>query len=156
MLLLSNFAKLHQHDERKTYRAAWENFNHTNEDILLRECMRLKELGYTGDCYDKMYKSARYYFRQKIVSKKEPKQRRKYFACDRDIIDAMDQHITIGIDDTNFKPSSGYDAFISSHIELIKKEITRMINHDFTDSEYIIAKIKKTYKNRYFQIIHSK
>ena len=105
----------------------------------------------------KMYKSARYYFRKKSLTKKEPKQRRKYISCDRDMLDAMDEHINNGINNqgNNFKPSDGYDDFVTSNQNIVVEEITRMIENGFTEKTAIIKKIKKTYKNRYFQIIRS-
>ena len=156
--ILTEFGKTHQYDPRKVYKEAWEMFISDNEETLQREARRLYELGYEGDCYDKMYKSARYYFRKKSLTKKEPKLRRKYISCDRDVLDAMDEHINNGIKDqgNNFKPSDGYDDFITNNQDMILEEITRMIESGFTDKTSIIKKIKKTYKNRYFQIIRSK
>ena len=95
--LLTEFSKTHQFDNRKIYKESWDDFVNNNNEELEREVRRLNNLGYKGDCYDKMYKSARYYFRRKTLTKTEPKQRRKYIACDRDILDAMDDHINNGI-----------------------------------------------------------
>jgi hypothetical protein len=155
--ILTEFGKTHQYDPKKVYKEAWEIFVSDNEETLQREARRLHELGYEGDCYDKMYKSARYYFRKKSLTKKDPKQRRKYISCDRDVLDAMDNHISSNIKDkgNNFKPSDGYDDFVTSNQDMILEEVTRMIESGFTDKQAIIKKIKKTYKNRYFQIIRS-
>ena len=155
--LLTEFGKTHQYDPKKVYKDAWNEFIINNNEVLEREERRLNSLGYEGDCYDKMYKSARYYFRKKSLTKKEPKQRRKYISCDRDMLDAMDEHITNGINNqgNNFKPSDGYDDFVTSNQNIVVEEITRMIENGFTEKTAIIKKIKKTYKNRYFQIIRS-
>lgn len=155
--ILTEFGKIHQFDDKKVYKEAWQVFVEENEEILQREARRLCELGYKGDCYDKMYKSARYYFRKKPSTKRDPKQRRKYISCDRDVLDAMDDHISNNIKekDNNFKPSDGYDDFITNNQSMILEEITRMIDSGFADKTAIIKKIKKTYKNRYFQIIRS-
>jgi len=155
--ILTEFGKTHQYDSTKVYKEAWEIFISENEETLQREARRLSGLGYEGDCYDKMYKSARYYFRKKSLTKKEPKQRRKYISCDRDVLDAIDEHINNGINNqgNNFKPSDGYDDFVTNNQDMILEEITRMIESGFTDKTSIIKKIKKTYKNRYFQIIRS-
>ena len=69
----------------------------------------------------------------------------------------MDNHINNGInnDGTEFKPSDGYDNFISTNQNIILEEISRMIDNGFCDKNAIVKKIKKTYKNRYFQIIRS-
>ena len=155
--ILTEFGKTHQYDPKKIYKEAWETFIVDNEEVLQREARRLYELGYTGDCYDKMYKSARYYFRKKSLTKTDPKQRRKYISCDRDVLDAMDEHISSNIKEkgNNFKPSDGYDDFVMNNQNMILEEITRMIESGFTDKTAIVKKIKKTYKNRYFQIIRS-
>ena len=155
--LLTEFGKTHQFDAKKVYKESWNDFINNNNEVLEREVRRLNNLGYQGDCYDKMYKSARYYFRKKSLTKKEPKKRRKYIACDRDVLDAMDDHINNGIKSsgTEFKPSEGYDDFVTSHQQMVLEEVSRMIDNGFCEKQAIIKKIKKTYKNRYFQIIRS-
>ena len=39
------------------------------------------------------YHNIQYYFRKKSTEKKEPKQRRKYISVNRELLDAMDDHI---------------------------------------------------------------
>jgi len=63
--LLTYFAKLHQFDKRVDYKEAWKKWYEDNSDILKEEGDRIINLGYNGDVKDKMYKSARYYFRKK-------------------------------------------------------------------------------------------
>ena len=155
IVLLTKFSKTHQYDPKEIYKEAWEMFVEENSEELGREVIRLTELGYDGDCFDKMYKSARYYFRKKKLSKIEPKKRRKYIACDRDVLDAMDDHINQNIQSEDYKPSDGYDNFVNSNQQLILLEINRMIDNGLNDNNAIAKKIKKTYKNRYFQIMRS-
>ena len=142
--LLTEFGKTHQYDPKKVYKDAWNEFIINNNEVLEREERRLNSLGYEGDCYDKMYKSARYYFRKKSLTKKEPKQRRKYISCDRDMLDAMDEHINNGINNqgNNFKPSDGYDHFVTSNQNIVIEEITRMIENGFTEKTAIIKKMQ--------------
>ena len=156
--LLFEFSKIHQFENRKDYKLSWESFVNENNEELIREKNRLESLGYDGDCLDKMYKSSRYYFRKKNLSSSEPKNRRKYISTDREILDRMDEHISDNFirDPSNFKPSEGYDDFIKENKNLIKFEIERMIDIGIFETSDIILKIKKTYKNRYFQFIHSK
>ena len=151
--LLTSFGKTHQYDPTKIYQEAWNIFVEKNKDTLQEEVDRLKNIGYDGDCYDKMYKSGRYYFRKKSLTKSEPKKRRKYISCDRELLDAMDDHIEVGLRNNDFKPALGYDDFVVENTNMILDEITRMINNGFDNKEAIVKKIKKTYKNRYFQII---
>lgn len=154
--LLLEFSKLHQFEDRKLYKESWKLFLENNKEVLEREIIRIQDLGYSGDCYDKMYKSSRYYFRKKSTIKSQPKDRRKYVATNREILDTMDEHIEIEIKNTNFKPSDGYDSYISNNKELIKKEIIRMKENGLNDPTIISQKLKKAYKNRYFLFINAK
>ena len=64
---MAAFVQIHQYDDRKTYKAAWTEWlaNHEIAAIFNAEVKRLTDLGYKGDVADKLYKSGRYYFRQK-------------------------------------------------------------------------------------------
>ena len=46
-------------------------------------------------CLDKMFKSARYYFRKKGTEKKEPKRRCSYIGTAKELLDAMDTLIEL-------------------------------------------------------------
>jgi len=148
---LTAFAKLHQYDDRKSYKESWKSWVEDNKDILDKEESRLKQLGYEGDVIDKMYKASRYYFRKKSSVKPEPKKRRKYISIDQELIITMDQHIIRNMYSNDYTPSGGYSEFCKLHTEFIKTEIMRMIELDITP-ENISTKFKKTYKNRYFII----
>ena len=121
-----------------------------NDNIVNEEYRRLKELGYDGDIFDKMFKSARYYFRKKSTEKKEPAKRRIYVGSQKDLLEAMDEHIKSSVNSGNFKPSDGFDEFCKKNVNLLKEEVTILCRAGITDSNEIKAKIKKTYKNRYF------
>ena len=150
---LYNFAKIHQYDDRVGYKEAWGVWVEDNKELVSRECERLMSLDYDGDILDKMFKSARYYFRKKSTEKKAPLERRDYVGTQKDMLDAMDYHIKSKINDQNYKPSDGFDEFCKSNLDLLKEEISNLCKHGFTDSNEIKQKIKKTYKNRYFLII---
>ena len=68
---LFTFAKIHQYDDRKTFKEAWTKWTEENDIIITNEIRRLKDNGYEGNILDKMFKSARYYFRKKPNQKKE-------------------------------------------------------------------------------------
>ena len=72
---LTPFAKLHQHSDRNTYKEEWQRWVENNDEIILNETTRLTELGYNGNITDKMYKSGRYYFRNK--KEQQPRKRRQ-------------------------------------------------------------------------------
>jgi hypothetical protein len=152
---LFRFSKIHQYDERKDFKEAWNTWRNNNNSIIEDEIKRLLELNYHGDIMDKMYKSARYYFRKKGTEKKEPTKRCAYVGLLKELLDSMDNHIKSNIDKKEYKPSEGFSDFCKENIELLKKEIERLISYNIKDSLQIKNKIKKTYKNRYFMIINN-
>jgi len=146
---LYKFSKVHQYDDRKSFKEAWEIWTQEQEDLIETEVARLNNLGYDGDVLDKMFKSARYYFRKKGTSKPEPKERRKYLGVHKELLDAMDSHILNGRNSQDYKPSDGFVDFCKTNTEELKEEIAKLLENDMDSSE-IMNKIKKTYKNRYF------
>jgi len=147
---LYSFSKIHQYDHRKDFKDAWLIWKEENETIIEEEVNRLTSLGYEGNILDKMFKSARYYFRKKIADKKEPTQRNTYVGLKKETIEIIDKHI-ISIININ-KPSDGFLQFCQdeSNLSTIKEEISNLLNNGYKDHLEIRNKIKKTYKNRYF------
>ena len=153
---LFEFSKIHQYDGRKIFKESWSIWCDENEDLIQREKQRLRDLGYDGEVEDKMYKSARYYFRKKGTEKMAPKVRRNYIGMSRDMLEAMDQHIYMGLMNDNFKPADGFDDFCAGHKELLKIEIEKMVSSGLTALKDVQMKVKKTYKNRYFLVVKDK
>jgi hypothetical protein len=147
------FSKVHQYDHRKDFKEAWKIWLEDNENLVESEIRRLTNLGYDGDINDKMFKSARYYFRKKSTEKKEPIKRRVYQGVQKELLEAMDTHIKENLNDKSFKPSDGFEQFCKEQLELIKDEVNQLCKNGYTDSNEIKSKIKKTYKNRYFLLI---
>ena len=150
MGMLTQFAKLHRFDDRKTYKEAWEAWTIENQEALEDEERRLRELKYEGDINDKMYKAARYYFRKKTTNKKEPKNRRQYISVSGELLDAMDEHIETNSRKDDYTPASGYDSFCQETVDLLKIEIKNICEDSNISGKELADKIKKTYKNRYF------
>uniref|UniRef100_A0A6C0ARG4 Uncharacterized protein n=1 Tax=viral metagenome TaxID=1070528 RepID=A0A6C0ARG4_9ZZZZ len=144
------FSKIHQYDDRSDFKEAWEQWTEDNENIISSEVNRLTNLGYEGDIIDKMYKSARYYFRKKGNEKKPASLRRDYISVSKNLINAMDQHIRVEIHREDYKPSDAFDEFCKSNIDILKENIAIICKNGLTDAVEIKNKIKKTYKNRYF------
>lgn len=67
MAHVSRFSKVHQHDDRHTYKREWTKWIQLEEITMTidAETRRLQENGYVGDINDKMFKAGRYYFRKK-------------------------------------------------------------------------------------------
>jgi len=145
---LYKFSKIHQYDDRKDFKEAWKIWTEENDDIIDSEMCRLLRSGYDGDVLDKMFKSARYYFRKKSTEKKEPKQRRQYISVNRELLEAMDNHIH----NNSFQPKDGFIDFCKNNESLLKETISLIFEQGIKDKELIEDKIKKTYKNRYFMI----
>jgi len=157
MIELHNFSKIHQYDDRKEFKSAWVTWTEKNVELIEEETRRLHDLNYNGDINNKMFCSARYYFRKKSSEKKEQPLRHSYIYINRDIINAMDAHIlkqqetaTAKATTTdNSKPSAGFLDFCKENIDLLSEEIARLYSENMS-AEDIKKKIKKTYKNRYF------
>lgn len=152
MTELYNFSKIHQYDHRKDFKESWKTWVDENSLIIGKEVERLTELGYSGDILEKMFTSARYYFRKKGTEKPEPKQRCSYIGVQKELLEAMDIHINANRS-KEFKPSNGFDNFCKDNIPLLKQEIDRLVSCNIKNVEDIRKKIKKTYKNRYFVLI---
>jgi hypothetical protein len=150
---LYQFSKIHQYDHRKDFKEAWNIWTEENCDLISTEVKRLTELDYKGDILDKMFKSARYYFRKKSTETKVPQKRRSYVGIQSELLEAMDKHINANKKNDSYKPSSGFDEFCKQYIEILKVEVVSLCKSGITDSEEIKNKIKKTYKNRYFMSI---
>jgi len=150
---LYKFSKIHQYDHRKDFKEAWEIWIEENTDLVNEETRRLIEIGYEGDILDKMFKSARYYFRKKSSEKKLPKERRVYVGVQKGLLDSMDEHILNNINNDEYKPSSGFLSFCQEYTDVLKEEVANLCKSGISDNIEIKNKIKKTYKNRYFMII---
>ena len=150
--ILSYFAKLHQHDDRHTFKEAWQVWTDENQEMILEEINRLKMNDYSGDILDKMYKSARYYYRKKSPVKPEPKKRRPYISIDDSLLKLMDAHILENIHREGYQPKTGFLLFCEANLHILKETIQTIFSKGITDIQIIQHKIKKTYKNRYFML----
>jgi len=156
---LTAFAQLHQYDDRKTYKKAWTEWMANAEiaTLLNADAARLKCLGYEGDVADKLYKSGRYYFREKKANansecKNDAIQRsRKYIMLGRELLTAMDEHIERGLRQCDYTPAKGFAEFCQLDIASYHSEVARL-SEVMSSGEDVSDKLKKTYKNRYFML----
>ena len=153
---LYKFSKIHQYDERKDFKEAWNIWVDENTETIDSEMHRLIVLGYEGDILTKMFKSARYYFRKKSPVPVEPKQRRAYITVQRDLLEAMDSHVKTNIGLNEYQPKTGFVSFCKENEAILKQTIANILQQGVTNSEMIQDKLKKTYKNRYFIICNNK
>jgi hypothetical protein len=166
---LLDFSKMHQFDDRHAYADAWNEWKNDPRisNMLADEIERLQNLDYKGSAEsieNKIFKSGRYYFRNKSFVKVPPKPRGKYISVSKEMICAMDEHIARRInnndndnsDDGDIQfpsPADLFNDFCKRCVDILKMEIERLINLEpfSEDPALIIAKIKKTYKNRAFR-----
>jgi hypothetical protein len=153
---LSYFSKIHQYDDRLDFKEAWNVWIEDNKEMVQEEISRLYNLGYNGDPIDKMFKSARYYFRNKSTIKNEPKQRRQYISVSNELLYAMDEHINKYIIDEKYQPKTAFIAFCKENEDILKETILKFFDQNIKDTELIENKIKKTYKNRFYIIQNNK
>ncbi len=144
MDVLLPFVNINKYSDTQSFNEKWDIWLKQNDNIIQNENKLLISKGYQGDIYIKLYKSAKYYYKNK--KNKSVKKRKKYISIDHQILNLIDEHITsIRID---LKPHDCYLHFIELHKNDISKEYNRLINilnkNDFDD------KIKKTYKNRFY------
>ena len=69
--ILKDFSDNHESETGKEFQKSW-NIWIMNDEIkkqLKEECDRLLNDGYKEDVWDKMYKSARYYYKEKNINK---------------------------------------------------------------------------------------
>jgi hypothetical protein len=153
---LYKFSKIHQYDERKDFKEAWKIWVEENMELIDTESRRLNVLGYEGDILNKMFKSARYYFRKKSTVPIEPKQRRQYISVNHELLEAMDVHVKTNIRNDGYQPKTGFVSFCKENEVILKQTITNILEQGIKDAEMIQTKLKKTYKNRYFIHISNK
>jgi hypothetical protein len=174
------FAGMHRYDDRKTYKEAWTKWLLVDAAPLLEtEVARLNNLGYKGDVADKLFKSGRYYFRQKTCGPgnyvprtpppnlslhADPKQvgvrdvpialvaPRKYVLLNRDLLNVMDTHIEGGLRRAEYTPAGGFAEFCKLNVDSYRDEVARL-SELMPTGEAVHDKLKKTYKNRYFMIV---
>ena len=67
MTELEKIAKINQYADRHYFKKNWDIWCATRGELIQVEIDNLNNMGYEGDIIDKMYKSARYYFRKKSI-----------------------------------------------------------------------------------------
>ena len=142
---LQDFVTTHKFDSVPIFKEAWDKWIIANNDIIEGEMRRLENLGYQGDSLEKMYRSARYYYKDKSLEPTKPKKRRAYIGLTKSILQEMDKHIH----KNHYKPSDGYNDFVNNFDDVIGRERSILLSKDFSEDE-VLKKIKKTYKNRHF------
>ena len=166
MARIAYFSKLHQFEDRQTYKTNWNKWFEENQLTLEAEIRRLTNNGYEGNVKEKMYKAGRYYFRKKQeqepgqtqeqvqeVQQAPVKKNSKYTTMNKDVLEEMDNHIISSMRiNRAYTPASGYTEFCERYVDILLIETDRLKLTERLSEDMITKKIKKTYKNRYFMV----
>lgn len=176
------FSKLHRYDDRKTFKEMWLKWieEETIRPLIEKEIETSVKNGYKGNIMDKMYKSARYYYRKKEKQflkkiEKENEQREitsdenNYAGLSKEMIKQMDSHImktiynsvekmeksknkTNNVFVSKVKPAIAFEQFCQKFINEITREIYKLKKKIELNPTEISLKFKKSYKNRFYKI----
>lgn len=161
--MLANFATAHLETRNKEFKAAWKEWIGTNATLIEREVAIMKTAGYQGSVEEKMYFSARYYYRKKAIREQtEPPEdqkspRKKYECIDKDILVQMNEHI---ISQINYRESANNPEVTNDDCNVSNGSIISNMRPSTAFTHYCEkygfdcqdAHIKKTYKNLYWRI----
>ena len=140
--LLFDFARIHREDKNKIFRRAWDEWILSPDvsTILEKEKASLMEAGYKGDPAEKMYASARYYYRKKAIKEdtqsvelREVTPRKQYELSDARLLDQISNHIIELFHKDNISPAKAFEMYANRYQD------------NPSDN-----KLKKIYKNRFF------
>jgi hypothetical protein len=170
------FAKIHANDDCKTFKESWNEWlmDVDNKTLINNETERVNALGFKGDIIDKMYKSARYYYRKKPLVQTPPADRKEYENVPKIILETMDAHIKLQIASKiknnndekkennpkcktiDVKPAESFINYCILHQEIIIQQINnqygQQTNIHNDEVKKITDKMKKIYKNRFYNI----
>lgn len=156
---LSNFAKIHCNDDRKMFKESWANWIKSDDiaPLIESEIETQYQKGFTGNMLDKMFKSARYYFRKKPQTPAEKTVRKQYISLCPHFLAKIDKHAlelikshSSNVDDkwkANVSPANAYTSFCNTHQQDLYEQIEHLVN--LLEYSEICDKMKKTYKNRF-------
>ena len=167
--MLSDFAKIHQYDGSKDYKEAWNNWIKEEEvgNKLEDERSRLIKMGMTDDVMSRLYKSSRYYYRNKPNNMNMvPKERKKYVGFPAEVLRKMDAQIIREINGSidmsendkiisRFMPANSFELYLKENPESINDLLTvtgENAEERRNEITMVTNRLKKTYKNRFYKI----
>jgi len=171
---LSSFAKVHEYDDRKEFKDAWQKWMEEPDikSLIMTEVSRLTANGLSGDILDRMYKSARYYYRKKGgEAVTEPTIRKEYEGLPRSVLKTIDDYIYSEINRNVVETDKGdnhiititaaqsFTTYCKLHYDVISNLLPPMNDDDCNvnknmreELKKVTDRLKKTYKNRFYNI----
>jgi hypothetical protein len=150
---LASFATAHLDVRNKEFKAAWNAWKEANYLMVENEIAKMKLAGYDGSVEDKMYFSARYYYRKKAIREQtdsinedEKSPRKKYECIDKNVLVQMNEHILSQIESS---AHNSQDGNIISNITPSKAFADYCERFSICEDD---ADTKKKYKNLYWRI----
>jgi len=171
---LSSFAKIHEYDDRKEFKEAWQKWMEEPDvkNLIGSEVARLTVNGLSGDILDRMYKSARYYYRKKGGEvANEPTVRKEYEGLPRTVLKTIDDYIYSEINRNIVETEKGsnhiititaaqsFTTYCKLHYDVISDLLPQInpeedkVNTNMREElKKVTDRLKKTYKNRFYNI----
>ena len=149
---LDLFTRQHYMEESDLFKLSWESWKIYNKETVEKETMRLKSLGYNGDIEKKMFKSTRYYYKNRVnIEPSRKSKRRNYIELNKKFLNLIDKDIKGIKDIEKIKPKNLYNDFINNNVykSYIESERKRLFKEGLDNIE-ITKKMKKTYKNKLY------
>ena len=134
---LISFATIHRHDPY--FKESWGDWVKEHSALVDLELRRLIQLEYSGDMAAKMYKSVRYYYKNKPLVPAKPKKRKKYVRLSSDILEYIDRDIALR---AGKKPAIAFTEFLE---KIQCEEVMKLLQGVSSSS------LKKAYKNRFYK-----
>jgi hypothetical protein len=161
--LLAKFSDEHETEKYNVFQSSWNSWINMEgiSDILTKECGRLREEGYTGDVWDKLYKSARYYYKKRgrsnqALNSKTVERSPKIKFSERYLMklnENIESQLNGNRSDNNVISLSNNDAF-NEFCKVNKYEIVeelRLVKERYGElPKDIIKKLKKIFKNHFY------
>jgi len=133
---LKYFANLHKYDDKETLIIYFTEWLEKNKTFIEKEREYLDEQQYKTNIEDKLYKSIKYYYIKKYLKSEEKKEKkeRTYTSIPKELMEQIQEDIECALNENpRFKPSHRFVEFKQ--------------NKNFDE-----IKLKKAYKNQYYQI----
>jgi len=155
---IREFSKLHSNDSCDEFAEAFYEWVNTNKALIDSETNRMENLGFKGNIEKKIYKSARYYFKNKtkkrnqiIIPTKTNTSTIPYIPRNPPFFNLMETYIK----GNPIKASVLYKQFINETDETIQseiqKEVYRLSNFNLSH-EQCMKKLHKTFDNAYYKL----
>jgi hypothetical protein len=169
---LASFAKENINTDRKAYKEKWIFWKNTNRELYNIEIQNIINKGYEGNPDEKIYESVRYYYRKKLLIQTKPKKqipKQKLAPLSNEITEQMDKHILEYISIATSKsitnkkylsPAAAFADYCEKNQPNITKEVYRLkklqdkSNQSLLDPIQTEIKFKKSYKNRFYILLH--